>query len=244
MDGIELALRFSYMPNKLRFCGPKEAQEIFTNYLKEKDNETSVASNIKRFEGLYPYLSAIASKSGKKFTDYDVVEAYWIGNKLLDKFSDKDLKSTLLSLVKGGLPRSIAESRARNLPSGLVPHHNFNVFFVGVGQITGSVPTTIENMNSCMVSQGTVLKINKNKLIVSRQHLLLKKNKFVFGKEKDVEVKYLSLMLRNVKKNDIVAMHWGFAPLVLTEKQSKNLMHYTEKIINVLNKSRAHNKVG
>ena len=86
MKGVELAARFAYITNFLRYCGPEEASKQFNEYIEKQDNEKDVEASLKKFEGLYPYLSSIAEKTGKIFTDYDVVEAYWIGNKLLDKF--------------------------------------------------------------------------------------------------------------------------------------------------------------
>ena len=90
MDGLELAGRFSYITNALGYCGPDCAYEKFLEYVKGNKNTDDIEKALKRFEGLFPYLNAIAKKTGKKFTDYSVVEAYWIGNSLLDFVSSRD----------------------------------------------------------------------------------------------------------------------------------------------------------
>src|SRR3989338_6132626 len=133
MKGIELAARFSYITNSLRFCGPKEASKQFLQYLSKKNN--------------------------KDIFDYEVIEAYWIGNKLLDNFTDDDNKKIIKKLMQRGLPKSIGLDLIKNLPSGLVPHHNFNVMYVGVGRLTGSVETNLQNMDNYRISYGKVLEV-------------------------------------------------------------------------------------
>src|SRR3989344_722967 len=193
MDGTELASRFSYITNSLRFCGPKEACGQFLKYANKKDsrNLDEIRASIKKFEGLYPYLSSIAEKNSRDFLDYEVVEAYWIGNRLLEKLNDEDIKQIIEKLMHRGLPKSIGGSLIKNLPHGFVPHHNFNVFYVGVGRTSGTVET---------------------KTAV-----------------------YLKEMLPEVRKNDTVALHWGFACCVLDEEQLGNLREYSKKIIDIMN---------
>ena len=43
------------------------------------------------------------------FLDYDVVEAYWLGNPILEKFEDDDMKEIIEKLMSRGLPKSIGK---------------------------------------------------------------------------------------------------------------------------------------
>jgi|SRR3989338_6965829 len=235
MDGTELAARFSYITNFLRFCGPEEASGQFISYIKNKSDSAGVIESLKRFEGLYPYLSSIAEKHGKDFFDYGVVEAYWIGNGLLDKFDDEDMKSIIRKLHQRGLPKSFAHGLIKNLPSGFVPHHNFNVFYVGVGRTTGSVETTIQNMDNCRVSWGKVGKVMETSLIVSTNILRNNNGKLALEDGETKTAVFLKEMLPDVKKGDFVALHWGFAPLVLDEGQLENLKKYNKLILDAVN---------
>ncbi len=239
MKGIELALRFSYITNSLRFCGPKEASEQFLNYLKNKNNEEQVKKSLLRFEGLHPYLSSIAEKNNKDIFDEKVAEAYWIGNDLLDNLDDNNIKEIIKKLVQHGLPESFGEKLIQNLPSGFVPHHNFNVFYVGVGMLTSSVETNLQNMDNCRISWGKVIETSpeQEKLIVQTDSLKKENNKIIIKKDETKTVVFLKEMLNDAKKGDIVALHWGFAPLVLNEYQSGNLKRYSQKILDVMNKS-------
>ncbi|MCP3682430.1 MAG: hypothetical protein GY861_07030 [bacterium] len=231
MDGVELASRFSYMPNKLGYCGPL-SEKIFLDYIENKKNKAKIKESLKRFEGLYPYLQIIAKKNKKSPFDYDVVEAYWIGNSLLEKITKNDLKILIKKLTRRGLPVFIAKKLIENIPSGVNAQHSFNVFFVGVGMITGSVKTTLKNMCSCMISYGSVKKIEKNALLVSYIPIIRKKEAFVYGKKTEKRIKYDKRMIKTIKKNDVVAFHWDLAVKILSKKEQTNLKKYTTRNIN------------
>ena len=236
MNGIELASRFSYITNSLRFCGPSEAYEQFLQYLDKKNNEEEVKNLLLKFESLRPYFTSIAEKAELDCFDYKVIEAYWIGNRLLDNFNNEDMKKIIIKLTLRGLPKSIGEKLIHNMPSGLMPHHNFNVLYVGVGMTTKSVETNIQNMDNCRVSWGKVLEVSQDKLLV-QTNLLIKNNnnKFELKQNETKTAVYLPKMVPNIKNGDVVALHWGFAPLILTQEQLNNLEKYTNKILWVLN---------
>ncbi len=235
MDGIELAIRFSYITNILRFCGPEKAKEEFLRYIEKKDNQEQVTETLKKFESLYPYLSIIAKKSGKKLFDKEVTEAYWIGNELLESFTDDDMKLVIMELVNRGLPKSWADSLVQKLPNRFVPHHNFNVFYVGVGMTTQSVETNLLNMDNCRTGWGRVLEVMKDRLVVASRRLKQKGSRIFLAKEENMTITYLPALLAGVKKGDMVALHWGFAPMILDERQLSNLEKYTQRILDVVN---------
>ena len=234
MNGIELALRMSYITNALHFCGPEESNEVFLNYVAGKKDEEKVCSCLKRFEGLYPYLSAIAKKHNKDFLDYDVVEAYWFGNSLLDAFTLEDMKAVIEKLVSRGLPSSIAERCIHKLKPGMVPHHNFNVLHVGVGKVTGSVPTTLTNMDNCRTSVGTVLEVLPSNHLLVKATTLKSENGKIVQVEDTKTATYLPDMLGSVKKNNLVALHWGFAAIILTRQQAEAIDTYTKRLLEVV----------
>ncbi|MFH1133421.1 MAG: DUF6390 family protein [Nanoarchaeota archaeon] len=237
MDGLELAVRFSYITNQLRFCGPKDAEAAFLSYLGSHGHESAaqVEEKLRRFEALYPYLSAIAAKAGKAFTDPDVVEAYWLGNRLLEGFTVEDMRAIIRQLQQRGLPERLATRLIGNLPDGFVPHHDFNVFYVGVGNTTKAVPTTLQTMDHCRISAGKVISVQEAQLLVKRRQLIREDNLFSLGEEEVRTAVFLPAMMPHVKAGDTVAMHWGFAPLVLSEGQLSNLKKYTQKIFSVMN---------
>lgn len=229
---------FSFVVNKKGYCGPKEAQKAFNEYISNpsEENVTKLTNSFKDFESLYPYLKAIAKKHGKKYSDPEVIEAYWIGNSLLDSFTDSDMRDIIESLVERGLPRILAENRKENMPSGLKPMHAAHVLYIGVGHVTGSVETNLVNMNKCIIKPAIVKEIKENALIVTEKPLMTKDKKILVSEnEKELEVEYIKELLPNLKEGDVVAIHWEFAAKILTEKEQKQLKHYTEKTIKTIN---------
>ena len=58
MDPINLIVKYSFITNKLRYCGPHDSYLNFLNYLINPSEELKdkIIDELKRFEGLYPYL--------------------------------------------------------------------------------------------------------------------------------------------------------------------------------------------
>jgi hypothetical protein len=83
--GLLLFGRYAYAPNRLGYCGPADHQSLF-GYLTEGRVDTGLAQLARRFDGAYPYLLLIA-RANRLDDPFDprVVEAYWIGNALLER---------------------------------------------------------------------------------------------------------------------------------------------------------------
>ncbi|MBW2999379.1 hypothetical protein KY339_01795 [Candidatus Woesearchaeota archaeon] len=234
MKGLDLCARYSYITNKLGYCGPEKSHKLFYDYVTEKKNEKEVIAALKRFEGLYPYLELIAKKNKKKPFDYDVVEAYWIGNKLLKNITKNDLKLLIKKLTTRGLPKSLGKKLIDKMPDDFVPHHSFNVFYVGVGSITRSVKTTLSNMDKCRISWGKVRKITGNKAVVEREKLFAE-GKMLYLKSATSTFPYDKKFTPRLNKHDNVALHWGFAADKISNKQLRNLRKYTIRNMNAFN---------
>ncbi len=234
MNGIELAIRFSYVVNSLRYCGP-ESEDDFLKYLNGESNEEEVKELFKKFEGFRPYMQLTSEKTGKDMFDYDVIEAYWLGNSLLDEFDGEDMKKIVEMLVTRGLPKSIGDELVKNMPAEAFPHHSFHVMYVGPGRTTGTVPTNMDTMSKCIASEATVVEVNEGELVVKTCPLDKKDDKFVFGEEIEKKVKWKKEITPSIKVGDKVALHWDFAGLVLTERQVENLKKYTKQTLDTVN---------
>src|SRR3989338_7517417 len=157
MDGIELASRFSYITNTLRYCGPEEAAKAFLAYIEHKKEPEAVRTAIAKFEGLPPYLRILGKRAG---------------NELLEQCTDDDCREAITELMKRGLPEYLGKKLIAELPPGFTLHHNFNVFYVGVGNTSGKVKTTLQNRDNCRISWGKVVETSLNTLYVETQPLL------------------------------------------------------------------------
>jgi hypothetical protein len=236
MDGVALAARYSFITNKLRYCGPEHAHYAFLEYLKEpnKKLKEKIKSHITKFEGLYSYLRAIADKNNLDMFDYKVIEAYWLGNKLLDKFNDDDMKDIIMDLTRRGLPESYAKKLIKNIPEGFSPHHSFNVIYVGVGKVTGSVPTNIENINNCLIRTGEIISLSLNTAMIKHRPYIAD-DKLHNPLERIDEFDYLP-EFGLFKPGETVSLHWNFVVGKLNKEQKDNLEKHTSNNVAVLNR--------
>jgi len=232
---LTLATKYSFITNKLRYCGPHDAYLRFLDYVKSKDEhlEHEIKNYITRFEGLYPYLLLIAKKHNLDPFDEKVAEAYWIGNELLDDFDKDDLKELIMLLVKRGLPKSYALKLSENIPENMVPHHSFNVIYVGVGKVTGSVPTNLENINNCLIRPAKIISVKNKSALAQHTPFAYKKNKLVLSQAVEEYFDYLP-EFSELKKGDNVSVHWRFIVDKLTVHQLNNLQRYTKNNVSAM----------
>ncbi len=239
MQGVQLAARFSIATNRLKYCGPADAEPaLFRTIVQGKDLAGSRRALL-RFEALEPYLTGIAAKHELDPLDHAVVEAYWIGNELLDGFTREDFRGVLETLAHRGLPKSMAEGLAARLPERPLPHHVFHVAYVGVGNVTGHVKTTLPNMEACRPAWARVLAVKKAGLDVEKPALAYANGRLRIGDPVWETVTYDPRVLRGVAKDDFVALHWNWPALILTDGQLANLKAYTERSLAAANEALA-----
>ncbi|MBI2133400.1 hypothetical protein HYU11_01820 [Candidatus Woesearchaeota archaeon] len=229
-SGVELCSRYSRVPNSLGFCGPSDVQDSFLKCILEKECDDA-RSSLAKFEGLYPYLDFISGKHGRDPFDPEVVEAYWLGNKLLDGFSRAEFSGHLDRLVSVGLPSFLADKLKKNLPEAPFPSHLFNVVFVGVGNITGSVLPNIENMDNCRVSCVEVVEVRKTALFTKHNPLVKKGESLAIGKDVEKKINYDSRLFRDLSAGDFVSVHWNHACEQLSNGRKRRLEEYTERVL-------------
>lgn len=223
MNGIWRCANYAFAPNYLKYCGPDENKEL-AEYLKHRAVDLGLKEMLMKFEAMSPYLQLIARENGlADVFDERVVEAYWLGNGLLDKVS-------LNGFYAHARPRLNRKDLAwfeTKLPRGAKPNHQFHVFnFI---RRTGykAVPHTAETMDQCRISAGRIIAGNK-----------VKTDRLVYqgGKLKLVPtVKKFHNLMGGFKIGDSVALHWGWAVEKITPSQAKNLKYYTSLAIKLAN---------
>lgn len=227
MNGVQLCARFSLATNRLRYCGPSDADALLYRTIVDGAELEQSRAALERFEALGPYLRAIAEKHGLKPFDYEVVEAYWIGNKLLDGFTREEFRGILSAFVRRGIPRPVAERLSASLPPHPFPHHAFHVTFVGVGAVSGKVPTSFENMEMCRPSWGRVIEIGNRFVVVARPVLAVRDGRLHLGtpviERREVDPR----VVPEFAVGDTLAFHWGWAATVLEPEQHQRLEAYT-----------------
>jgi len=238
MDGVQLGARFSLATNRLNYCGPADAEPALYAAIVGARGTDAARRALSGFEALMPYLEAIGAKHGLDPFDERVVEAYWVGNDLLDPFDRDDFRRLLDALVGRGLPRPIADRLAAHLPARPIPHHLFHVAFVGVGAVTGHVPTTLPNMESCRPAWATVVASEPGpELTVERPVLAVRRGRLGFGAAERVRLRYDPAVLPRVRAGDEVAVHWGWPALALNGPQSAALREYSRRSLDAANEA-------
>jgi hypothetical protein len=238
MNGVSLAARYGFPPNSLGYCGKGTFASALRGDLDGIENSKTLERELKKFKAHYAYLSLIARENDLEPFDPEVVEAFWIGNKLLENVS----KESLASFIEGELFDEGQAPRAKklrsSLPDGILPHHSFNVLFINF--VSDSVGRTIENFDSCCITQGRVLSVSVDGKSVGmeRDSISLDKQDFFFIKKTESRVsleKNNIRFLQRVSIGDILSVHWGMAIERLSKRRAGALEKYTMKNIRACN---------
>lgn len=242
MDGTLRCARYAFGPNRLHYCGPDRNTQMFAN-ITESAPDPDLTHILTQFETMYPYLRhiALAAKIADPL-DARVVEAYWIGNALLEKV-DKRLFYTHLRddlRLKDKLGASSFALVEEKIGRGAVPHHSFHV--LDIWKRTGHVERahTVESMDACRISWGEVTKVAGPFISVSVAPILYKEGKLFLG---EPEVRTFTRQLESdydieqLKKGDFVTIHWGIICERVMPRQVAQLKKYTLRHLKLANET-------
>jgi hypothetical protein len=240
MSGLKLAALYGFYPHQLGLCGPsnnKDSKEKLSKFLRgERVPLFEIEKILKKFKGAFSYYQLIA-KSNQIRDPFDrkVVQAYWIGNELLERVDVNELRD----LIKRHLSRSKSSSLEeiiRIIPSDAKAHHTFHV--LAVGSFNNKFSFTEKMINLCRVSWAEVVEIkDKSKAIVRLRPLKLEKAKFILGKKEILrEVFWNPDFISELKLGQTVSLHWNHIIQILKEEEKSQLENYTYLIIKTLNK--------
>jgi hydrogenase maturation factor len=221
-------IRYGFMPNRLRYCGGDDNRTLY-EYGIEQVVDGGLPPLLRRFSGALPYLQLIARANGLADPfDERVVEAYWLGNELLDGVEVRQLYDALLERFGKQLQGRTRELVLGKAPAGARPHHSFHV--LDVHSRVGELEHSLETMDNCRVSWARVTRMEGAEAIVDRQPLALEQGRLVLGAVRSERV------LRQVdgrgfadevSPGDWVAVHWGWVCERLDERQRANLERYS-----------------
>ena len=239
--GALLAVRFSFMPNRLGYCGPEENRAML-DYLVDQHSDRGLEQILARFAGAFPYYSFIAAANGIPDPfDARVIEAYWIGNELLEHVEVADLRRHLEERFNKRFPARLLQSVIGQVPAGARPHHNFHVFSMPVRTGHLELPHTLETMEECRVSWGRVAADHGDNVLVERPPLTLAGDDIVLGPPAPRSVLRRfdgKTLLTDVSAGDVVAVHWGCACYKLTARQQRYLEKFTRDLLALTNQQR------
>lgn len=226
MNGLKKGILYSLKPHELKLCGPRcvpDSQGILRRYvLGENIPERTVRKLLNEFHGASDYYRLIARTNDiKDFFDKKVVEAYWLGNRLLDRVSADAIKRMIMTdFVKPEfLTKNQAQKIIDKIPPDVAAHHSFHVFFVG--SVTGRLKFNPALRDVCRTGWGEVLAVGQGKAKVKTLKFLPRKRAAAVTLEWDKN------LTPKLKRGDLVSFHWGRVSERLTRGQFKNLIKYT-----------------
>jgi hypothetical protein len=236
-----LAARFSFMPNRLGYCGPEENRAML-QYLADGRSDRGLEQILGRFAGAFPYYTFIAAANGIPDPfDARVIEAYWIGNRLLEHVEVADLWRHLEDRFARRFPVQLLRSVLGQVPAGARPHHNFHVFSMPVRTGHREREHDLATMDACRISWARVLAVHGDALLVERRPLALREEEIVLGPPRPTRV-FRAFdgvpLVPGASPGDVVAVHWGCACQILAPRQVRDLVRCTRRHLTLANRQR------
>jgi len=257
-EGLLEFAKYAFAPNYFSYCGPNRNSDIKQAIIGSY-NQNELRLILNGFEAAVPYLNLIArSNKIKDIFDPRVVEAYWLGNTLLNRVPASNMYNHLEDRVKKRSKKNWREI-ARQVENRAKPHHSFHVFdiyrFAGLTGDGSREIKVIEMMNSCRISFGRVQKTKSEKRKATVCHpeqsegfcgLSNSDGETVRVKTDKIELVGGKLALVDsesevedtfgvAKTGDLVSVHWGMICDKLSAREAKNLNFWTKYHLNISN---------
>jgi hypothetical protein len=232
--------RYAYPPNVLGYCGPGDPAALL-EYANGGVADAGLLALARRFAGAWPYLALIAVANGRADPlDRAVVDAYWVGNRLLERVPAglfaTHLRDRFEDRAGPGFP-----DLASLAVSGGVPHHNFHVFAVypWVGMLrAGHTEEPMRVLDSCRVQAGRVLAVHGGLVEVETRPLTWDGRRLAPGVPRvRLFTRALAFPLR---VDDTVSVHWDWICEVLSLRQALRLRRYTRRLLRLVNEALGH----
>lgn len=254
--GELLFARYAYPPNELGYCGLGDGHELLDLAAGpggDKQGPDDVATRARHFEGAWAYLEIIASSMEiDDPLDSRVVEAYWVGNELLDAvdpaYFAEAARRTFAS--QSGADWGCLEA-ARLQPA--TPHHSFHVFAIypwmgmlrkgrggpaGPGRDQQGPALTV--LDRCRIRWGQVIARDGDHVEVSCQPLTWDGEVLGLGDPHTETVRWAesgrSLSAAPLP-GEWVALHWDWLCDRLTVRQLDELRRFTLRQLALTNRT-------
>ena len=232
LSGPDLFARYAYPPNELGYCGPEDPPGLLVRGSAEADAE--IARRARRFEGAWVYLELIARATGiSDPLDARVVEAYWLGNDLLESIDSSWFLDQLRSRFRGqsggqwagGIP---------DLEATVLPHHAFHVFAIypWVGLLNRGSDVARSILDQCRIRTGVVRSVDGPRAQVETRPLTWDGSTLGIGSPEPLDVRWSDggrSLLDGVEIDDLVSVHWDWVCDVLTPAQAAAIEEYERR---------------
>ncbi len=237
LDGPQIFARYAFMPNRLTYCGGQDHRALF-DYCLAGVTDPGLRHLLRTFTGALPYLRLIAECNAIS-DPFDVrgVEAYWLGNELLQGVEAHALYDSLRTRFGNQMRARDFELVLGKAPAGAPPHHSFHV--LEVCPRTGW-PQAISFMDNCRISWGKVVALNDNTLTVEVMPLVIAGHRLALGLPEQRTVNRAidgNGFVNTAQAGDWVSLHWGRPCQLLSPQQVTDLDRWTRYHLNIANET-------
>jgi hypothetical protein len=235
--------RYAYPPNELGYCGPDASAQLLEQ-VAAAAADGGLRHLLQAFEGAWPYLELIAAANGVRDPlDDRVVEAYWVGNDLLDHVGVRLLGASLEDRFRRRAGRTW-EHLVAPVPLGALPHHSFHVLGVypWLGLLRGGqVDEPLRVLDRCRVRWGRVCSVATGRAVVRSRPLVWDGRHLGLGDATEEEV-LASVDGRGlapaVRPGAWCALHWDWICEELDPASVTRLRHYTLRQLAAVDRTR------
>lgn len=232
--GEELFARYAFPPNDLGHCGPPGAELLLAGASTGDGDGDAVRDRLERFEGAWPYLRVLAATAGvDDGLDLEVVSAYWLGGRLLDRVESADVRKAV-SRAFGTQPG--VRERLADMPDtrGVAADHTFHVFviypWVALLGSASDVPRCV--LDSCRVRSGTVESVDGDVAGVRSRPLTWDGAALGLGAERVEVCRWAQgphSFVHGLRVGEEVSLHWTWVCDRLKADQTVELAERTQQ---------------
>ncbi|MGD0603340.1 MAG: DUF6390 family protein [Streptosporangiaceae bacterium] len=227
-DGPLMFVRYAYPPNSLGYCGPDDFT-AFREYAVAGVVDRGLVQLAQAFAGAWPYLELIAAGCGiKDPLDRRVVEAYWVGNDLLDQIPVTEIGNSMADRFRSRVGNKF-QFLTEGVLAGGVPHHSFHVFgvypWVGLLGDDRKAKHALMVLDRCRIRWGRVIATHGDQATVEFRPLVWDGRLLTLGEPRQEAAK-LTLD---------VALHWDWICDRLTPRQLRSLRGFTQRHLDMVN---------
>ena len=233
-SGLLRFARYAFPPNRLGYCGPVDDGSLLA-HITAGLSDPGLRHLALGFEGAVPYLQVIAAANGRADPfDPEVVEAYWVGNRLLGAVPVSMMGRSLDDRFRrraGAGWSALAEA----IPAGAVPHHSFHVFAVypWVGMLrSGEGSEPLHVLDRCRIRSGVVQAVEGDIAVVRSRSLVWDGYRLDLGHHISEPVSFAGAPPR---PGDAVTMHWDWICEVVASSVAIRLESVTRSQMELVN---------
>lgn len=241
--GEVLFARYAYPPNRLGCCGPGAGAP------RPEDTggapEMAIRDRIRSFDAAWAYLETIAGSAGLDPLDPRVVEAYWVGNELLDLVDPvvfaKEIRTRFAA--EAGANWAVLDDPVATP----VAHHSFQVLTVDPWvRLLGRGSTPLKMIDRCRVRHGEVVSVIGPDAVVRTRPLSWDGHTLSLGAPREERARWAQdgrSLLGTVSPGEVVALHWDWVCDRLTSAQARALADRTQAQLELTNSARRAHRV-